>query len=78
MTVLDLSKGELKKKMIEEEWLDDEETTHLLKALKNDLILRSLIGATLHDVPPRHFMFFLVDAKKKLSNPPTTISEANS
>jgi len=62
-----LSKEELKKKRIEEEGLEDEETIHLLKVFKNDLILRSPLAATLHDMSLRHFMFFLEDAKKKAS-----------
>jgi len=69
---------ELKRKATKEESLDNEDTIYLLKAFKNDLVMRSPMAATFHDVPLRHFMFFLQDSKKAPLAHSTTMTEPDS
>jgi len=59
-----LTLAKLHKKRLEEEGLEDKEIIDLLRAFKNDLMIRSLDWPALENVPLRHFTFFLEQSQK--------------
>jgi len=65
----------LRQKQLEEEGLEDEETINMLRAYKNDLIMRSPEPAAVEQIPLRHFSFFLEKSEKKESSQPSQLSQ---
>jgi len=70
-----LTPAELRKKKLEEEGLEDEEIINILRAYKNDLIMRSPEPAAVEQVPLRHFRFFLEKSEKKKPSQPSHLSQ---
>jgi len=72
-----LTPTEMHKKKLEEEGLEDEETINILKAFKNDLMIRSPDWTALKNVPLRLFTFFLEQSQKIKPTKSSCLSQAD-